>query len=242
MDGFSYYNIFETKGMEYLIIIAFLALLIPFSIMLNRKVKIKHQLQKAFGILTTSVLKIPQGVFHSNSHTWAHLSKSGIAKVGIDDLLLHITGEVSVTFLKKYEEKIAKGELMSVIEHEGKVLEIYSPVSGSITGTNPVLNEQPGLMNEDPYGLGWLYKIKPVNWTAETSSYYLAEAATDWSQMELLRFKDFLATTMPKYTPEASGVTFQDGGELRDHLLPDLPPEIWKDFQKAFLTPGEAIS
>ncbi len=242
MDGFSYYNIFETKGMEYLIIIAFLALLIPFSIMLNRKVKIKHQLQKAFGILTTSVLKIPQGVFHSNSHTWAHLAKSGIAKVGVDDLLLHITGEVSVTFLKKSGEKIAKGEIMSVIAHEGKALEIYSPVSGNITGTNPALNEQPGLMNEDPYGSGWLYKIKPADWKAETSSYYLAEAATDWSQMELLRFKDFLATTMPKYATEASGVTFQDGGELRDNLLPDLPPEIWKDFQKAFLTPGEAVS
>ncbi|MCX6280356.1 MAG: glycine cleavage system protein H [Bacteroidetes bacterium] len=239
MDGFSYYNIFETKGMEYLIIIAFLALLVPFSIFLNRKVKIKRQFRKAIGILTTSILKIPQGVFHSSNHTWVHLAKSGIANVGIDDLLLHITGEVSVKFLKKQGEKIAKGELMSLIEHDGKVLEIYSPISGMITGANPALEDQPGIMNEDPYGSGWIYKIKPVSWNAETSSYYLADEAVDWSQMELLRFKDFLAVSVPRYTPEDSGVAFQDGGELRDHLLPELPEEIWQDFQKAFLMPRE---
>ena len=237
MDGFSYYNIFETKGMEYLIIIAFLALLIPFSVIINRKVRIKHQLQKAMGILTGKILKIPQGVFHSETHTWAHLSKWGIAKVGLDDLLLHITGEVRVNYCKKDGEPISKGELMFEIDHQGRVLKIYSPISGRVAETNPAITQQPLILNEDPYGSGWIYKIKPNNWQVETSSYYLAEAASDWSQMELLRFKDFIASALPKYSPEVSEVVLQDGGELRDHILPELPEGVWHDFQKDFLNP-----
>lgn len=238
MEGFSYYNIFETKGMEYIIIIAFLALLIPFSVMLNRKVKIKRQLHKAMGILTNSMLQIPQGVFYSDNHTWAHLSRTGIANVGIDDLLLHITGEVRLKYLKKPGELIAKGELMSEIEHEGKFLKLYSPISGKVRQANVSLANDTSILNEDPYGLGWVYKIKPDNWKEETSSYYLAEAASDWTQMELLRFKDFLASTMPKYDPGASMVAMQDGGELRDNVLSELPDGIWNDFQKEFLNPA----
>jgi len=95
MDGFSYSNIFETKGIEYLIIIAFLILIIPFWIIINRQARIKMQIGKAMGILSANILRIPQGLFYSRNHTWAHLGSSGNAGVGLHDFLLHITGEGS---------------------------------------------------------------------------------------------------------------------------------------------------
>ncbi len=239
MDGFSYYNMFDTKGMEYLIIIAFLILFIPFSIILNKRVKLKQEFQKALGMLTSVILKIPQGVFFSRYHTWAHLAKSGKASVGLDDLLLHITGEVNVTFLKKPGDQIIKGEEMVELQHGGKSLKVFSPISGEITGTNQALAETPWQLINDPYEWGWVYRIQPSNWKAETGSFLLAEAATDWTKRELERFKDFLAGTWPKYAPEASMVVLQDGGELRDHLLPELPEGLWRDFQSEFLTPAE---
>ena len=235
MEGFSYYNIFETKGMEYLIIIAFLALLIPFSLMLNRKVKIRRQIHKAAGILNSKVLRIPQGMFYGDNHTWAHLSRSGIANVGIDDLLVHLAGEVEVIFHKKPGESIAKGELMSEIRQGDKHLKLFSPVSGKIREVNEILSEDCGLLNEDPYGLGWLYKIKPSNWQTDTIECHMAEEANDWEQMELLRFRDFLAMSMPKYDQGLSMATLQDGGELRDNILSELPNTLWNDFQKEFL-------
>lgn len=237
MDGFSYYNIFETKGMEYLIIIAFLALLIPFSIILNRKVIIKRQFSKALGVLTSSILKIPQGVFYCKNHTWAHLSKSGIANLGLDDLLLHFTGNVRLNYMKTPGDSIIKGEVMTELYHDGKMLKIYSPISGRVEETNFLLTEDPGKLNEDPYGTGWLYKIKPNNWKGETNSYYLAESATEWSKKELQRFRDFLAVTMPKYDPDTTIFALQDGGELRDNLLSELPGEVWNDFQQEFMNP-----
>ena len=235
MDGFSYNNIFETKGIEYLVVIAFLALLIPFWIVLNKKVKITGQLRKASGILTAGTLKIPQGIFYSRNHTWAHLEMSGIARVGLDDLLLHITGDVSFRQLKNPGETIKKGDLLAEIEHKGKTLRIFSPVSGEILATNALLTENPEQLSEDPYLKGWMYKIKPTRWMAETNSYYLAEDATNWLGKELERFKDFLSGSASRFSPESARLVLQDGGELTDHTLSDLPVEVWQGFQKDFL-------
>ncbi|MBN1198538.1 MAG: glycine cleavage system protein H [Bacteroidales bacterium] len=239
MDGFSYYNIFDTKGMEYLIIIAFLILLVPFSVILNRKVKLKQTFHRALGKLTAGILQIPQGIFYSNNHTWAHLAKSGIASVGLDDFLMHITGDVSINFLKAPGDRIAKGEAMAELQHDGKHLTVFSPLSGEVTRTNQALTETPGQLLDNPYDEGWIYRIQPVNWKEETGSYFLAQSATDWTRHELERFKDFLAVSWPKYTPEASLVALQDGGELRDCLLPELPDGVWADFQSEFLSAKE---
>ena len=235
MDGFSYYNIFETKGLEYLIIIAFLVIIIPFWIFINRQAKISKQIQKAIGVISANILRIPLGLFFSKNHTWTHLEKSGFAKVGLDDLLLHLTGEVKFGNLKTPGNYINKGELLTEIDQNGKLLQIFSPISGKIMSTNKMIYDNPGVSNNDPYGDGWIYKIKPSAWIPETDSYYLAEAAVAWSKTELERFKDFLAFSMKKYSPETSMAILQDGGELRDKPLSELPDEVWKDFQKSFL-------
>lgn len=235
MDGFTYNNIFETKGIEYLAILAFFAILIPFWLLLNRQIKTKKHGQKSAGILNLNSLNIPQGLFFSKFHIWSHLSVSGIARVGLDDLLLHMVGEVTFNQVKSPGEKIKKGDLLAKIEHKGKILRLYSPISGEIMETNPVLNSNPELLNEDPYVKGWLYKIKPVSWTADTYSYYLAEDATLFSKQELDKFKEFISSSLGKYSPQPSMLILQDGGELMDQPLSDLPNEAWQDFQEDFL-------
>jgi glycine cleavage system H protein len=235
MDGFSYSNIFETKGIEYLIIIGFLLMIIPFWILINRQVSLKSQIRSAIGILSENILKIPQGILFSKNHTWAHLGKSGVAEVGIDDFLLHVTGEVTFTGLKDPGSCIEKGEVLAGIDHNGKILKVYSPISGKITHTNRMLKDNPDAVNSDPYEKGWIYKIEPSGWMEETDKYYLATEAMAWTKAELLRFKDFLAGSLRISDPELSMVILQDGGELCDRPLSDLPDEIWHDFQRSFL-------
>ena len=234
MDGFTYHNIFETKGIEYLAILAFFAILVPFWLLLNRRIKTK-QAQRSSGTLNINSLKIPQGLFFSKYHIWSHLGVSGIARVGLDDLLLHMIGEVKFTGIKEQGERIKKGELIAKINHKGKMLNLYSPISGEILEANPVLNSNPGLLNEDPYVKGWMYKIKPVSWTADTYSYYLAEDATQFSRQELDKFKEFISTSIGKYSPMPSMQILQDGGELLDQPLSELPNDAWLDFQEDFL-------
>lgn len=236
MDGFTYKNIFETKGIEYLVTIVFFVILIPFWKLLNRQVKIKKQIQKSLGTLTANSLKVPHGLFFSRYHTWTHLEKSGIAKVGLDDLIMHITGEVKVNHLIKLGERVRKGDLLAEIDQKGKLLKVYAPISGEILEANSVLANSPELLNEDPYVKGWIYKVKPTSWVADTNSYFLAEDATIWATQELERFKDFLAASIGKYSPMPSNVILQDGGELVDQPLSELPNEVWQDFQQDFLS------
>ena len=235
MDGFSYNNIFETKGIEYLIIIAFLLLIIPFWIMINRDVSIRSQIRNAIGTLSEGILRIPAGILFSKNHTWAHIEKSGVAEVGVDDFLLHITGEVKLSNMKAPGSFIRKGELLASIDHSGKRLQIYSPISGNITAANGLLTETPSIISEDPYGMGWIYRMTPSSWIEETDTYYMANEALAWTRVELERVKDFVAGSVKRYTPEVSMVLLQDGGELCDRPLSDLPDEVWQDFQKSFL-------
>jgi glycine cleavage system H protein len=234
MDGFTYHNIFETKGIEYLAILAFFAILVPFWLLLNKKIKTNLE-QKSSGILSLNSLKIPQGLFFSKYHTWSHLGVSGIARVGIDDLLLHIVGEVKFFDILETGERIQKGELLAKIVHKGKTLRIYSPISGEIMEVNPLLTSNPELLNEDPYVKGWIYKIKPMSWTADTYSYYLAEDAIQFSKHELDKFREFIATSIGNNSPIPSLHILQDGGELVDQPLSDFPEEVWLDFQEDFL-------
>jgi glycine cleavage system H protein len=235
MDEFSYSNIFETKGIEYLIIIAFLCLIIPFWIIINKQKTIKMQAKKASGVLSDNLLRIPRGLFFSKNHTWTHLQRSGNAMVGLDDFLLHVTGEIKFRSFKKQDDFIKRGDLIAEIVHNGKILKITSPLSGKIVSTNSKLKFNPGILNEDPYIKGWIYKIDPTSWIEETSSYFLAEEAVAWTKRELIRLKDFLAESMNKYSPETSPLVLQDGGELSGQPLAELPNEVWQDFQKTFL-------
>ena len=90
-------------------------------------------------------------------------------------------------------------------------------------------------MNEDPYESGWIYAIRPTDWINETRSYYFSDEAVKWSKEELERFKDFIAASLGRYSPEPQMVVLQEGGELSDHALVGMPDEIWKAFQDEFL-------
>jgi len=213
MDEFTYNNIFETKGMEYLVIIAFFAILIPFWLILNKKIRGKKNLA-ASQHLTSDTLSVPQGVFFNKFHTWTHLDRSGYAKVGLDDLLVRITGVVTFTKLLETGDRIKKGDFIAEVMQNGKALRIYSPISGEIIESNALLGKNPEILNIDPYQKGWIYKIKPYSWVTDTHTYFLAEDANMWARQELVRFKDFVAQSLVKYSPDPSSVVLQDGGEL----------------------------
>jgi glycine cleavage system H protein len=236
MEGFSIVDIYETKGTEYLFVIAYLFILIIFWNVAKNPQKVIRQISEAVSTLSAKILRIPQGVYFNRNHTWTHLGESGAAKVGLDDFLQHVIGNVKLTNLKNPGETIKKGEMLSEIEQNGKRLKIYSPISGEILETNSILGENPEILNSDPYQQGWIYQVKPSNWVKETSSYLLADKATEWSKKEFVRFKDFLSGgAMKKFSSESSMVLLQDGGEIRENVLSELPDEVWEDFQKAFL-------
>ena len=189
---------------------------------------------KSMGVLLADALKIPRGFFYSRNHTWTHLERSGNARVGLDDLLLHITGPVGINILRNPGEWIKKGEILAEISRDGKKLQIASPLSGEIQGVNPGPDNRHAIQ-DDPYGAGWICTVRPSRWHEETASFYLADEAVEWIRRELAKLRDFVVTASRSYSAEPGMVVLQEGGELPDHPLAEMPGEVWQDFQKAFL-------
>jgi glycine cleavage system H protein len=102
---------------------------------------------------------IPDQLRYANSHEWIKVD-GDIGTVGISD---HAQGELSdVVYvdLPKVGTKIAAGSVIAVVESVKAASDIYSPVSGEIVEANAELVKKPELVNSDPYGAAWLFKIK----------------------------------------------------------------------------------
>ncbi len=233
MDEFTFVNLFETKGIEYIIIIAFLIMIIPFWVMLTRPVKVK--LKPVASPLGSRVSSVPQGIYFSRSHTWAHLLKSGEARVGAGSLLVHLTGIANIKMLKEPGSRLTRGERLFEISFGERALYVVSPLSGMLTSMNPELKDNPNLLHDDPYGKGWICSIRPSDWMAEVSGFSMAESATAWFRKELERIRDFMAGARARAGNEMTAAYMQDGGEPVDRMLEALTPEEWNRFQKEFL-------
>ena len=180
---------------------------------------------------------IPKGIYFDKTHTWAFMRKDGNVKIGIDDFLQHVTGNITRIEMKNAGDIIKKGNLLLTIIRKGKQLKIYSPVSGTITSQNKTLINNSSLINSSPYVDGWVYMIEPSNWLREIQFLSMGEKYKTWLKGEFPRLKDFFAAAL-KTTPEYAHIAFQDGGALKDNILADLEPEVWEDFQTKFLDCG----
>ena len=236
MEGFTYTNIFETKALEYLIVVFFFALLVPFWMLINKKRNKTAGLSAVSMEFAVGSQKLPHGIYFSRFHTWAYLKKNGVAKVGMSDLLVHLTGEVQITSFMSPGQEIIKGETLAQLHFNGKSLRLASPVSGIICQVNKLLSESPELIKDDPYQHGWIYSLKPTNWKMDASACFLAEDADAWAKHELVRVKDFLAVSSIKNMPGLKDIVLQDGGELIENALSHFPQEVWNEFQEKFLT------
>ena len=180
-------------------------------------------------------IKTPSGLYYDKSHTWAYREPDGMVIVGICDFMQHLTGPLSRVKMKLPGEKVRKGEKIVTLVHEGKQLELYAPVSGTIQLSNERLQEQPTSVNHAPYTDGWIYLIEPLNWHRELRFLLVAEKYREWIDDEFTRLKDFLANTANANEGVFNQLILQDGGELTDHVLANLSPDIWEDFQTQFI-------
>lgn len=185
-------------------------------------------------ILDENFVEMPLGLYYDKTHTWAFMEKDGTVKIGIDDFLQHITGPLTRVKMRNTNEKIKKGsQILSIIQN-GKQLNIYSPVSGTIKEQNESLSKNSSLINSSPYSDGWVYRIEPSKWLSEIQFLLMGGKYEKWIKNEFSRLKEFFAGT---FNPSTEGLTnvLQDGGELKDGILADLGPEVWEDFQTYFL-------
>ena len=116
----------------------------------------KHAQRSRF---SGGVMEIPQGLKYSKEHEWV-ATEDTVATIGISDHAQDQLGEIVYIELPAVGDKISKDDPFGVIESVKAVSDIYAPVTGTVIEINEDLPESPETVNEDPYGDGWLIKVK----------------------------------------------------------------------------------
>src|SRR5213593_3464062 len=103
--------------------------------------------------------KVPPDLKYAKSHEWVRVS-GDTATVGITDHAQHELTDVVFVELPAAGRTLKAGEACAVVESVKTASDIYSPVSGEVVEVNPVIVENPALVNRDPYGAGWFFKLR----------------------------------------------------------------------------------
>lgn len=102
---------------------------------------------------------IPKELKYSSEHEWIRV-EGNIGTVGITSYAQEQLGDIVFVELPETGKEVNKMEAVAVVESVKAASDIYTPVSGRITEVNEELNDSPSLINEDPYGKGWIFKIE----------------------------------------------------------------------------------
>lgn len=104
-------------------------------------------------------MSIPTNLKYTEEHEWVRMD-GDVATVGVTDHAQEELSDVVFVELPDIGREVEEKEAMAVVESVKAASDIYAPVSGTIVEVNESLEQEPGNVNEDPYGEGWLFKIK----------------------------------------------------------------------------------
>jgi glycine cleavage system H protein len=103
-------------------------------------------------------MEFPEDLKYTREHEWVMIDGS-TATIGITDHAQHELGDVVFVELPAVGDRVEKTEAFGVVESTKAVSDVYAPLSGEVTEINDDLPDNPELINEDPYGDGWMIKI-----------------------------------------------------------------------------------
>lgn len=103
---------------------------------------------------------VPKKLKYSKTHEWVRKDED-IVTVGITDHAQTMLGDLVYVELPELESTVEKNQESAVVESVKAAADVYSPVSGEVVEINEALLENPQLINEDPYGKGWLFRVRP---------------------------------------------------------------------------------
>ena len=118
-------------------------------------------------------MNVPENLLYTKDHEWLRV-EGDIGYVGITDFAQGELGDIVFIEIETVGEPLNKEEVFGTIEAVKTVSDMFMPVSGEILEVNPALEESPDVVNKDPYGKGWMIKIKMSD-PSEVNTSYSAE-------------------------------------------------------------------
>jgi glycine cleavage system H protein len=110
--------------------------------------------------------QLPADLRYTKSHEWLRKHPDGTIEVGITDHAQQALGDLVFVEVPEAGRKLVAGDACAVVESVKAASDVYSPVAGEVTAGNPKLATEPELINRDPYGEGWILRLKPAGGAA----------------------------------------------------------------------------
>lgn len=105
----------------------------------------------------------PAELRYTKDHEWVRLNADGTATIGITEFAQGELGDIVFVDVNTIGESVDKEAIFGTVEAVKTVSELFMPVSGTVVELNPALENNPELVNDDPYGDGWMITIRPDN-------------------------------------------------------------------------------
>jgi glycine cleavage system H protein len=106
------------------------------------------------------VSNIPTDLRYTKSHEWVRQIQGGAVEIGVTDHAQEALGDLVFVEVPDKGRALKAGEACAVVESVKAASDVYSPLAGTVTASNAALADKPELLNQDPYGQGWLFRLE----------------------------------------------------------------------------------
>lgn len=106
---------------------------------------------------------VPADLKYTRTHEWIRSLQGGMVEIGITDHAQHSLGDLVFVEVPEAGRQVGAGEPCAVVESVKAASDVYAPIAGEVVENNAELATTPELINQDAYGKGWMYRLKPAN-------------------------------------------------------------------------------
>ncbi len=170
--------------------------------------------------------QLPEGLYYHRGHTWARPEGDKVF-VGLDDFARRLLGPACAVRLPAVGDWLTQGDTGFRLRVDGRAADLVSPVEGEVVAVNHDLLRQPALATDDPFGRGWVLKVRAANLASNLRNLLSGSLARRW--MEDSR------EALDLRLMALSGSVLQDGGESSADFAGHLSTEDWRRLVGEFL-------
>jgi glycine cleavage system H lipoate-binding protein len=219
--------------MTVLLVLAFFVVLISMDYVVTRQ-----RLARESKALATAAIpgvepawvagyQMPEALYYHRGHTWARPLDADTVLIGVDDFARRLIGTSATVSAPSRGDWLHQGGKAFAMKLDGKTAELVSPVEGEVIDVNRELAQKPGLASEDPYGSGWVLKVKAPQLASNLRNLLSGRLARKWMEDS----REALELRLMAF----SGSVLQDGGEPAADLGSHLPKADWDRLVHEFL-------
>jgi glycine cleavage system H lipoate-binding protein len=228
-------TLYSAKMLEYGIAVLFLFLFIPFWRYVQGPAKAPAVAPAKSRVPVPRAaewfLTPADRMFH-RGHAWLKGEDDGLVTVGLDDFAAKLVGPLSRVSLPAVGAPVGQGEqAWRLMAADGRSVEMLSPVDGTVVALNPSLAASPDLAERDPYGEGWLMKVRPSRLRANRINLMAGAAVRRWMEEAAAGLRGHVAPGL--------GALAQDGGAPVSGMARAIDPDRWDRLAARFLLTAE---